>query len=465
MDSRSSKRKFHNKGGGPKKVKDFECTLSQSSLSKTHVYMALEEFCESLLVAAEKHTQGGTHFHCYMRLHQPDRIVGLRGTVGINLFGDESEASWESIHLSTLRNSKHWIKYCTKEDTEPMFKNCDPGQFHIAYRCFQYISTHRTFSVNDAFIRQNPSLSRILREMHDEHWSSIARSEHDRACLQSTFVPDFTVNWVNNVTSLIDQNKHVYLYGKTGLGKTVLANWLLTKHNATYLPCGLTAWEFGVLKSGIRLAIASDVAENYMQTHRQTLLRLCDKEPVQVNVKCGSFKQVLYAGSLLIVSNFDPPEDEALARRFVFVNADTNGFQTVKTDVETVRITEEEMDSIEISSDEEDIKTEVPDQRSSNQVQIRKIREIFSTKTSKEPMGSGVQTDRPRKRNSGHGQAMGELAPKRHKVLPDSERQHGYESDNADRVDTIRSRRWSTTSITGSTDGESDDEAIVIDSD
>jgi len=159
------------KRGGKKAVKDFELTLSRSTLEKAHVFMALEEFCELLVVSQEKHQDNGdglscaNHFHCYLRLYEPDRIVGVREWVGINLFGDEVE-TYESIHISTLRNAKHWIKYITKEDPYPLTKNIDTGMFHQSWKIHKYIRDNEHINSMDPFIRQNPSLLNINNHTH-----------------------------------------------------------------------------------------------------------------------------------------------------------------------------------------------------------------------------------------------------------------------------------------------------------
>lgn len=350
--------KQSHKRGGKKAVTKFELTLARSSLCKTHVYLAMEEFCESLCVSQEQHSEEGDvfvqrsqHFHCYLQLYQPSRIVDLRGVVGLNLFGDE-EQTWESIHLSTLRNSKHWIKYITKEDPFPMFKNMDSGMFHQSYKIHKYIRENEEFDNMHPFCRQNPSLINILRKTHADYWTKKTLSQHAKAVIQRPTRPAYHVDWVLRTTAALALRKHVYLWGDTGTGKTCLLTHYALTARAVWLPCETNGWEFGALDNYSTLVIAGDAPENYLSVHRSTILRLCDRDPVSVNVKCGAYKSVIFNGSLVIASNYPPPNDPALLRRFEVIYTDCDGFYKEKD--EAISVPSSPGDTqIWITSDEE----------------------------------------------------------------------------------------------------------------
>lgn len=365
----ASTTKLLRKRGGKKKVKDFELTLSQSTLCKAHVFMALEEFCESLVVSQEAHTnehgvQVGSHFHCYLRLYKRDRIVGLRGVARSNLFDDDEETQ-ESIHISTLRNAKHWIKYITKEDTHPMVKNVDKGTFHQSYKIHEYIRNHEVYNTTDPFIRQNPSLVNIIGRMHTEYWSKVTMNNHRLAVIARPVMPDYEINWVQRVSETLTQHKNLYLYGDTGVGKTVCINWLLqTNIGTVYLPCGSTNWEFGEINNCTVYAVAGDAGESYLSSHRQAILRLTDGDPISINVKCGGFKTVIFKGILIVISNYPPEQDAALLRRFTVINANEYGVsETIQPKTE---IQEDVEETINISSEEELENLSTDDERASN---------------------------------------------------------------------------------------------------
>lgn len=330
------------KRGGKKAVDKYELTLARSSLTKAHVYFAMEEFCESLCVSEELHSEEmgsgvlrAKHFHCYLQLYTPARIVELRGLVGVNLYGDEME-TWDSIHLSTLRNSKHWIKYITKEDTHPMYKNLDTGLFHQAYKIHKFIRDNEEFDTLHPFCRQNPSLINILRKTHCEYWSKRTLTKHSLAVTHRPVQPAYHVGWVQAVQQALSAQQHVYLWGATGVGKSVLLTHYALTARACWLPCGASGWEFGDIDNYTTLAIAGDAGADYFDSHRSVILRLCDRDPVSLNVKCGSFKSVIFRGSFVIISNFGPPSDPAFLRRFKIILAEEDGFLQRKEEAEEI---------------------------------------------------------------------------------------------------------------------------------
>lgn len=193
------------------------------------------------------------------------------------------------------------------------------------------------------FCRQNPSLINILRKTHAEYWNKETLRKHSVTVTHRLVRPAYHVGWVLRVTAALGLGKHVYLWGATGLGKSVLLTHYALTHRTVWLPCAASAWEFGDLENTTTLAIAGDAPANYFESHRSTILRLCDRDPVSINVKCGAFKSVVFKGSLVIISNFGPPLDPAFARRFEVIEADCDGFYT-----------EKEEDAIEVPSSPSD---------------------------------------------------------------------------------------------------------------
>lgn len=333
-----------------KRVLDFELTLAQSTLSKEHVFFALEDLCDQLLVAREYHSNGGAHYHCYCKLVRKSRADDFTDDVEANIMA-VSEGFRESIHTSSLRNAKHWIKYCTKEDTDPLSKNMDEGEFHQSWKLHNYIRHHEQIHGMDTFIRQNPSLYNIIRKLHADYWSRKYEQEPDIWPVQ----PDMQVRWVLDLKRALEVgNKSVYLHGPSGVGKTTAVKWMTKHTDNVHLPCGTTTWEFGQLESTTTWAIAGDAPDAYVSTHRSAILQVCDKGLVTLNQKCAPIKTIRFKGRLIIVSNFEwtAHEDEALTRRFEIVYAGENGIQKIKEEAETI-IPQEVLETIHISSDEE----------------------------------------------------------------------------------------------------------------
>lgn len=326
--------------GNRKKVKDFECTLAHCPLSKSHVAFSLEELCEVLVVSEEAHHGDGTHFHLYLRMWEPFLIIDLRQLIGSSLYTGEEKEQWGSIHISTLRNWKHWVKYITKEDTEPYYKNIDTNLFHNSWKIYDFIRSNPIFDPLHPFMRQNPCLTNIILRGHADYWSKHENLKWKHSNRNIPVEPDVDIAWVSFALDCFWRQSHCYIYGGTGVGKTVLANYLLSQTEAgLVLPSGSTAWEFGSLLSQHTLAVAGDADSSYASVHRQVLLRLCDRAPVSVNVKCGAMRTVVFTGTIVILSNYPPPEDSAFLRRFTVIHADTYGVR--KKEILQIKIEEE----------------------------------------------------------------------------------------------------------------------------
>lgn len=342
-----------------KRVKDFELTLSQSTLSKLHVYFSLEEFCSKLLVAEEYHSDGGRHFHCYLHVITKTTIADLRLLLESNLFVDEE--SYDSIHLSSIRNAKHWIKYCTKEDVSPMYKNIDSGLFHQSYRIHEFVVHNQTFNRMHAFVRQNPSLMNIIEKMHADYWNK--KQMQNWSQITAPVIPDTTTHWVRWADLNYSLRHHIYLYGPTGTGKTTWVNTIVRNNpGVVHLPCGESMFEFSDVDSTTSLIVAGDAPAGYLNRYRSTFLQLADKGAVSINVKCGPIRRIVANATLIIVSNYPPPEDEALRRRFIIVEADDYG--VCPAPIPKIEVPEEVLETISISSDDTSSLPPVPWQNS-----------------------------------------------------------------------------------------------------
>lgn len=215
-----------------------------------------------------------------------------------------------------------------------MYKNMDTGTFHQSWKIHEFVRSNREFDQMHPFCRQNPSLINILRRTHADYWNKDTLRQHSLAVTHRPVKPAYHVAWVQRVCAALGLRRHVYLHGPTGIGKSVLLTHYALTQRTVWLPCAASAWEFGDLDNNSTLAIAGDAPANYFDSHRSTILRLCDRDPVSINVKCGSFKSVVFKGSLVIISNFGPPLDPAFARRFEVIEADCDGFLSEKLEEE-----------------------------------------------------------------------------------------------------------------------------------
>jgi len=328
----------------------FELTLAQSDLDKEHVFFAVEGYCDSTIVAEERHADGGKHFHCYLGLREASTITELRPIMEKSLWGTSNGSS---LHLSTIRNKAHWVKYVTKEDVRPLHKGVDSNQFHQAWRIHDYVANNEEFDPMSPLLRQNPALTNIIEKAHAHYW----RKRYESERVNRDLYVDHTVGWVRDALKILADGKHLYLWGLTGAGKTTLMNQL---RGVTHLPCGMTGFEFSSVSSSSAYILAGDAPQGYIKQHRATLLQLCDRGQVSINVKCGPIRQVFFRGQVIIVSNYkwetECDWDLALNRRFHAVYAAENAVHSTTDNRIKIEIPADvpPEEVIDISSEEDD---------------------------------------------------------------------------------------------------------------
>lgn len=335
-----------------KAVKLFELTLARCELNKDHVFFALEDMCSEIVVSEEEHDNGGKHFHCYLKLVEKHTIKELRPAVADALF---CEATPSSIHLSSLKNAKHWIKYITKEDTLPLSKNVDTSLFHISWKIHSYVTRNETFSRMHPFVRQNLCMSNIIEKVHGDYWDKAAVRTWMRE--PATLYCEQDVEWVKCLGEAIAARRHVYLFGETGVGKTTAINQFVksTGVRVAFLPCALDKFEWSQVADSPDVVVAGDAPAEYLTAHRSTILQLCDNSLVSINVKCKPIKQIQFRGTLIIVSNFKPEGDAALLRRFTVIEAKSNAVTKFEPEIKAEVVADDVADVIMIDSDDDEV--------------------------------------------------------------------------------------------------------------
>lgn len=307
-------------------------TLSRSNLTREHCMYAIQDIACKYIVASENHAIEGTHIHMYINLIEPINIQELRELLLLNeLFTEDI-----SCHIDSLKSPKSWIKYITKEDETPLYDGVSSTEMHISYRLHDYIVNHRHYNAHDAFIRQHPQYTNVWRTAHTDYWQT---NPQEKDYEQTKVVPDYTKLWVQQTSVSVACKENIYLWGDTGTGKTTIINDCVQKlirlrQQVTTVPCTLSPFEFSQVSTRTSLVIAPDVCAGYINTHRQQILQMCDRSCIGINPKCAPVTSFKFNGSLCIVSNFPPPDDPAVLRRFKVIQAIGHGFQKIKTEVQ-----------------------------------------------------------------------------------------------------------------------------------
>jgi len=319
-----------------KAVEHFELTLSNCALDKLHVYLSLKDLCNGIVVCQEEHSpceslqvesEHKIHFHCYLQLQNKETIETLRPHVSLCLGGGENYEG--SIHLSSLRNKNHWIKYITKEDIYPLYENVDTSLFAFSYKMSNYIRKNKQFDPLHHFIRQNVNYTRIIEAAHQKYWEKQLTIEQIQ---KRKTQPNLNVSWVAAAYKALCEGKHLFISGSTGLGKSQLIKWHCeTKwkyQGVVFLPCTTSGFEFSEMSHNTCCAVADDISSDYFIVHRQSLLRLLDGGLLSINPKCSSIKSFVCESQFIFCSNYEDllDNDPALLRRITVIKADEVGY-------------------------------------------------------------------------------------------------------------------------------------------
>lgn len=299
----------------------FSVTLAQSDLDKAHIENAIYDYCKSYLVAEEKHTADGIHHHIYLRTTEKKTLAQVREYFLSNVLSDDGN----SINIQKTKSERNWLKYCTKEDSDCIYKDVKTSDFAFHWHLVRYCKNNEHFDELHSFITGHLQQIRNIRDVHSKYWEhEYRRRNKDR---RSAVTYNLQVPWVQLLFDHFLAGRNIYLYGTTGRGKSIAIREMCRHNRTTYLPCGLTQFEFSNVFSSLEHIIAGDAGPDYVQTHRATILQLCDGQETTINVKFERLRTVFFQGSFIILSNFPPHDDNAFLRRFAVVEADQDGFQ------------------------------------------------------------------------------------------------------------------------------------------
>lgn len=311
---------------GRKRTCNFGLTLPQCDLSDYHIYFSLTDLCDEILVTRERHNKcerlfgvdNSIHYHIFMKTTSPWFIKELRDTIIVNL---DPETYKGGLDIQTLKNHKHWIKYITKEDTDPLWRGVDTSLFHQAYKIHKYTTEEKE---NRTLLRQIPNYYKYLQEERARQQLTMKTEKF----VKNRTEPEIEItDWVSNVSRWWNDSSKpgLYLWGETGTGKSSVINHLLYRDDSwktsVRLPCGNTGFEFSGLQLDTTTLHADDADSAYLTNHRQALLQILDRGLFTYNKKCGPITTTTFTGKVIICSNFPFNGDEALQRRFTIIQA------------------------------------------------------------------------------------------------------------------------------------------------
>ena len=214
-------------------TRDFKADFSGSN--KDFLQKVIESLeVEQYIIAEEKGCGNFIHSHVYMKTKNNWLLDNLSGVIRVELENYQPQTVY-LMNVETTRNAKKWIKYCTKEDTDPIVSNIDLDLCHDNFLMFDYIKNHETLNPFDYGVNryQTAFKKRRLEEWHATYWDSKikkARFEHADHEIPKGEKHDEWLQKAKNSTK-----KGVYIWGPAGTGKSQLV-WSLTEGDCYLVP-------------------------------------------------------------------------------------------------------------------------------------------------------------------------------------------------------------------------------------
>ena len=122
-----------------------------------------------------------------------------------------------SVYLETAKDRKAWIKYCTKEDNEPLMYNIDKDLMNKNAKQWLYIKHSRKWDIESYVVKSTGWTDvKMFRARHSLYWAEIKKAE----AYEQSFL-------YHNAHLLLHMKatdkKGIVLWGEAGCGKTSTA--------------------------------------------------------------------------------------------------------------------------------------------------------------------------------------------------------------------------------------------------
>lgn len=210
------------------RAKNVALTYPQCDLAKQHLYDALRLRCGDnlvgCLVAVERHADGNTHFHAYLRFSE---VFSSRDSRVFDIDGHHP-------NVQSCRSPRSWIRYCLKEDPEPLSFGVELTQGGSGERLSDLIARRIDSGETLAQIREsNPGFLLLNMRKALEYQSFAARTALRGTKLDYGLVqllrpgnPDSgpLAEWLTNNLrrERALRTKQLWLHSPPGAGKTSL---------------------------------------------------------------------------------------------------------------------------------------------------------------------------------------------------------------------------------------------------
>ena len=157
---------------------------------------------ERYLIAEERGMGTFVHMHCYLKSKTRWLLENLQQVIRTHLEPDHESHKIYLMNVETCRSAKKWVKYITKEDTEPIMMDVDQDWVHDNLSMYQYITTHRTINPFDNGVKKHQTSfkKRRLEEWHSAYWETKMKKMRSDSDVSKSIKHDEWLNKIKNST-------------------------------------------------------------------------------------------------------------------------------------------------------------------------------------------------------------------------------------------------------------------------
>ena len=254
-----------------------QCKSTYSHLEATIVSLDIDSY----VIARELHEDGNYHFHCAIKLGKNYDLVHIRQ------FCTNVLPEGAAIDVQACKKSRDWLRYCTKEDKHAIVVNIKEENINAYWKIWSCVFKSPDLTLDHPYIMRNVRYTNVFKTLHAEHWGRVEVTQYLEK--KSRFVVDESQQIVAKLTSAYDAGHNLYIYGPTGIGKSVFAKSLIVGSSPDHLLQLSTDdrdnFLFGGISGTTRLVYHPDCSDSFAALHRSSILVLGDKGLFRVNPK------------------------------------------------------------------------------------------------------------------------------------------------------------------------------------
>lgn len=278
--------------------------------------------CTQYLISIEAyHSEQATypyHLHAVLSFSIPWAFDEIRSYTIENFSGEEL-----TLDVQSAKSLRNLYKYISKEDIN-LITNVSESKLNFNYQIHKWCQRTTKFSFCDPFIVQHRNYHNYIKNYFYEKKENLKNKDLKIISTQQI------TQWATKVQTWYNErlqnltNTALYLYGKTGTGKSSLIESLINP-GTCFHPTEGKFFLNGFLEENHKIILFEEF--NIKKYDESYLKRLTENKPYSYPQK---FQQALHLENpniiIIFISNDEPNFSDALTRRLTIIEANENNY-------------------------------------------------------------------------------------------------------------------------------------------